>query len=148
MPIRIKEDDVGELTSEGFAACYRGLEVLTGAMHEWAGKSTRSCADIWLPDGPIARIQRFGTCVEVLIFESIENFRAWQQVLGGASADERFRYVRLSPSIENEESPQVCLQHFEEFGRSAPVDDAMARRVEYVCRRLASTLRHALRQAA
>ncbi len=140
---------MGELTTEGFAACYRGLEVLAGAMQEWIGSSARSCADIWLPDGPIARIQRFGTCIEVLIFESVENFRAWQQVVGGAPADDRFRYVRLSPSIENdEESPQVCLQHFEEYGRSAPVDDAMARRVEYVCRRLASTLRHALRQAA
>ena len=141
---------MSELTTEGFAACYRGLEALSGAMHEWAGLNGRPCADVWLPDGPIARIQRFGACVEVMIFESIENFRAWQDVLAGSAADRRFRYIRLSPSIDNEENgvAQVCLQHFEEFGKSAPVDDAMARRVEYVCRNLASALRQALRQAA
>ncbi len=140
---------MSELTTEGFAACYRGLEALTGAMHEWVSVNTRSCADVWLPDGPIARIQRFGECVEVLIFESTDNFHAWREVLAGAPADRRFRYIRLSPSVEIDESvAQVCLQHFEEFGKSAPVDDAMARRVEFVCRNLASVLRQALRKAA
>lgn len=147
MTIRIKEDDVSELTTEGFAACYRGLETLSGAMQEWVGVNARPSADVWLPDGPIARIQRFGTFIEVLIFESIENFRAWHDVLAGEPADRRFRYIRLSPAIEGETAP-ICLQHFEEFGQSAPVDDAMARRVESVCRNLAAALRHSLRRVA
>lgn len=135
-----------EMTSAGFAACYRGLQTLSEAMHEWMGVCLRAKADIWLPDGPIARIQQYGTDVEVFLFEDKDGFHAWEDVLAGGVADERFRYIRLCPPLN--ESTVACLQRFESFGRSMPVDDPMARRVEQICKELAATLRQALLFAA
>lgn len=141
---------MSELGPVGIAACYRGLTVLSGAMEEWMGVCHRANVDIWLPDGPICRIQRHGRSLEVLFFEDAASMRAWQAVVAGEPAPAEFKYVRISslPVDDDEPAAGISLQHFESFGRPAAVDDLMANRVERVCRHLAASLRDALRRAA
>lgn len=135
---------MAELSSDGIAACYRGLVVLGGAMQEWSGVSQRASVDMWLPDGPIVRIHRFGTTVDVHAFEDAEAFDAWKSVMAGGKATRAFRYVRVC-QLPGRSEEAVILQRFEAFGAPAAVDDAMARRIEHLCRTVSGSLRGSLR---
>ena len=138
---------MSELTSEGFASCYRALEILSGAMSEWVGVCGQATARLHLGDATVVFVQRVGPDTEVFFFEDAVAFQAWRNVIAGGDADRHFRYVRVSPALDDEAGP-VALESYEAYGRPMPVDDAMARRVEWACREVAAALRSSLRYAA